>query len=745
MLNFSARHMASPDRIEPLDTIVGTPGDDTLTGTVRNDDIDGGAGADTMSGGQGSDRYRVAQAGDVVIEGAGQGTDEVYASVSYQLGDNVENLTLLGTAALSGTGNALANLLTGNAGRNALTGGGGNDTLVGNGGNDTLRGGDAIDSLIGGTGDDALYGDAGNDVLYDGPGDGFDTLDGGAGVDLLYADWRDIEADIVWINNGAAQVVAGHLLSGIEDVSLQFGAGDDMYDHVGGSSGIYVNGGAGNDTLIGGIERDGLSGGAGDDLVVGGGGAGGLSYDSLRGDDGNDTLIGADGVDWEEFDGGAGDDLMIGNGGIDDFTLTTSDADTIDGGDGADFLAAYWSEATEDIVWINTAQQHTVRNATISSVEMIYVQLGSGNDTLINDNGVPNGDTAYGGRGDDWIEASGSLSGDSGNDTLIGGTGHDTLFGQDGDDSLSGGDGDDALTAWTGNDTVYGGAGNDSIWAQDTGMDSLDGGDGIDRYTANWSGEDGDVQVTLDASTHVVLYGQTITGIEKFALAFGSGDDTVVAGDKDTIDGGAGNDVLTGGREITGGVGNDSIDGDAKGNYITGDSGNDTLSGAAGKDELHDDVGVNWMTGGKGGDKFSAGAEFAGGSWVTLTNMVLDFEAGADVAAFARVRVDSSTKTLNVATIDGPGGFENSRHMVIVTADIDGELTASSAAAAIGSATGAYSVGSDRLFAVDNGVDTAVFQFRSTDADAAVEAAELSLLTVLFGVAETSGDDYKLI
>jgi Ca2+-binding RTX toxin-like protein len=90
-----------------------------------------------MSGGLGNDTYVVDNPGDVVTEAASAGTDAVSASVTYTLSANVENLTLTGTAAINGTGNSRANVITGNAGNNTLDGGAGADTLVGGAGNDT--------------------------------------------------------------------------------------------------------------------------------------------------------------------------------------------------------------------------------------------------------------------------------------------------------------------------------------------------------------------------------------------------------------------------------------------------------------------------------------------------------------------------------------------------------------------------------------------------------------------------------
>jgi Ca2+-binding RTX toxin-like protein len=124
-------------------TLTGSAFNDTLTGGAGNDVLNGGLGNDTLSGGAGDDTYFVDSVGDVVIEGSGYGsTNIVFASVSYTLPNNVENLTLTGSNAINGTGNQGNNTLTGNDADNILYGGNGygDDVLIGGWGNDTLNG-----------------------------------------------------------------------------------------------------------------------------------------------------------------------------------------------------------------------------------------------------------------------------------------------------------------------------------------------------------------------------------------------------------------------------------------------------------------------------------------------------------------------------------------------------------------------------------------------------------------------------
>jgi Ca2+-binding RTX toxin-like protein len=112
----------------------------TLLGNAGNNTLNGGGGADAMLGGAGNDTYVVDHASDTVTELAVQGTDTVRSFVSWTLGANLENLTLLSTTAINGTGNAQGNVLVGNTAANTLSGGAGNDTyLMGRGyGADTL-------------------------------------------------------------------------------------------------------------------------------------------------------------------------------------------------------------------------------------------------------------------------------------------------------------------------------------------------------------------------------------------------------------------------------------------------------------------------------------------------------------------------------------------------------------------------------------------------------------------------------
>ena len=126
----------------------------TVIGNTANNTLNGSTGADQLKGGTGNDTYVVDNVGDIVTELASGGTDLVQSSVTYTLPVEVENLTLTGTTAINGTGNALANTVTGNTANNILNGSSGADQLLGSDGNDSLSGDAANDILTGGLGVD---------------------------------------------------------------------------------------------------------------------------------------------------------------------------------------------------------------------------------------------------------------------------------------------------------------------------------------------------------------------------------------------------------------------------------------------------------------------------------------------------------------------------------------------------------------------------------------------------------------
>ena len=346
------------------DTLSGGAGDDTLIGSYdrAHGPLWSGPGndnaADVLAGGTGNDTYYV-DPGDSIIENAGEGTDTVYVSGSWDnsAAYNVERVILtedgltLGNASI--TGNMSSEELIGNAGNNAISGSFGDDTLRGGGGNDTLDGG---------FGSDIVYGDAGDDLMVM-SGDTPDTFYGGQGADLFQAAWTayhitgrfggtigDFELgtdrlSVSWtftgiedVNGSARLTFMRNPTAVIQDVSTltlsgvsastvkawvqQNGnswanfTGDTTVGTVYGTDGAdTVTGSAAGDRLIGLDGADSLLGSAGTDLLMGGAG-----NDTLRAGDDDDMLIGGAGNDL--LHGGNGNDELYGGAGADVFDIT---------------------------------------------------------------------------------------------------------------------------------------------------------------------------------------------------------------------------------------------------------------------------------------------------------------------------------------------------------------------------------------------------------------------------------------
>ena len=205
------------------DRLLGNDGDDTLIGGEGVDVLHGGLGADRLEGGSEDDLYYVDDAGDVTVELAGGGYDRIAALVSWSLGDEFERLSLRGTDAIDGTGNALANRLDGNEGDNLLDGGAEDDRLYGNEGDDSLVGGEGADLLHGGAdadvfvfGEDDSPATATPEQAYDIVSDfvtGTDTIDlstiDGGGLPLAaYAETTSALKDFAAVSSAASAAMA---------------------------------------------------------------------------------------------------------------------------------------------------------------------------------------------------------------------------------------------------------------------------------------------------------------------------------------------------------------------------------------------------------------------------------------------------------------------------------------------------------------------------------------------------------
>lgn len=438
------------------DTINGGKGLDDLNGGGGNDRLNGGTGADTMAGNAGDDEYVVDDVADLVFEAVGEGKDTVTTGVSYALapGQEVERLK-------ASAGSASSNL--------------------------DLAGNEFANTLIGNAGANVLAGGAGKD-----------TLDGGLGVDTADYGDKTVIVSVKLADGAKSSVKVGGI---VEDTILNI---------------ENLNGGSGDDTLIGDGLSNSLLGLAGDDL--------------LRGGHGNDVL-----------DGGLGSDLA-------------------DYSDKTVAVKATLAGVADATVKVGGIVEDTIRN-----IESI--RGGSGDDALVGD-GLAN--ELFGLAGDDL------LRGGAGNDRLAGGDGTDTasyagskagvtvslltsgfqdtigagtdrlagienLTGSRYNDSLTGDVGNNVLTGDTGDDVLNGRAGNDR----------LDGGDGSD--TASFAGATAGVKVslaikgaqdTIGAGIDTLVDIENLKGTSQADVLTGNGADNVLAGREgnDTLTGGAGKD-----------------------------------------------------------------------------------------------------------------------------------------------------------------------------------------------------------
>jgi Ca2+-binding RTX toxin-like protein len=495
------------------DVLNGGGGDDWLLGGRGDDVLDGGTGADDMRGSIGNDYYYVDSIYDSVIEDAGEGHDTVYSSVSHTLGPNVEDLVLIGTGAIDGTGNGLDNTVIGNGSDNELRGLDGADLLKGGGGDDTLRGGNQNDELYGQGGDDVLRGDGGDDEMYGGTDD--DTYfvnsagdlvveNSGEGHDTVfvfgltnYTLTANVE-DLALITgdngtgNGLNNTITGNSLDNIIDGrggadTMEGRGGNDTYFVDNARDVVVEASGEGNDTVLTSVSYT-LGAGAEVETLRTTKDIGTAAI-NLTGNAFNNTLIGNDGAN--VLSGGGSSDVLDGRGGIDtaSYENNSSHVVVVLGQNGAPGLAyefAFIPGSGEQIVSVDTLISiENVRGSafgdTLVGNEQINRLSGlNGNDIYVVQNA---GDVVIevAGQGLDEVRTSVSYTlgatadietfrtTDDAGTAAIDLTGNDianTIFGNAGDNVIRGGGGADHLFGGRGVDSLVGGSQADIfVWS----------------------------------------------------------------------------------------------------------------------------------------------------------------------------------------------------------------------------------------------------------------------------------------
>ncbi|ESQ73919.1 M10 family metallopeptidase [Asticcacaulis sp. AC402] len=320
------------------DSLGGGNDNDTLNGESGDDYLFGGAGADSMVGGSGNDTYVIDDVGDITVEVMWTGgNDWIYSPFSHTLEEEYENLSLLGTGHLNGTGNNHSNVIRGTDGNNRLDGGGGGDTLTGGLGNDTyvidsewarvielhFQGDDtvissasysldgrAVETLIltgagnlNGTGNSLnnfITGTSGNNRL-DGRGGG-DRMTGGLGDDTYYVD------------NAQDTVVEQHLQGNdtvYASVSYSFFGRAAEVLILTGNGNINGTGNSLSNSLTGNNGNNILNGGAGMDTLTGGGGTDVFMFDAGSGRDTVTDLRIGDRINVNAYTGGVANNAMV--------------------------------------------------------------------------------------------------------------------------------------------------------------------------------------------------------------------------------------------------------------------------------------------------------------------------------------------------------------------------------------------------------------------------------------------------
>jgi len=522
-------------------------------------------------------------------------------------------------------GGAGTDTLIGGSGGDMLFGQAGNDTLLGKGGFDFLFGGGDNDILTGGDADDQVFGESGNDRMVWNPGDDTDLNEGGDGTDTVEVNGGNATEQFSATANGL-RVRFDRLdpapfsidIGTSEKLLLNANGGDDHFSATGNLAAliqITVDGGPGNDTILGSNGADLLLGGDGDDFVDGQQGNDtallGRGDDVFQWDpgDGSDAVEGEDGTDTMLFNGSAGSEIFeasangqrvrftrnLGNIVMDLNDVEVTDLNTL----GSTDTTTVNDLSGTDLVEVNVDQAGTIGgSAGDGAADTVIVNGTNGNDVIdvfgagtsvavvglaartniANAEGANDSLVVNGLGGNDRVTAT-TLPAGVIKLTINGGAGDDTLLGSQGADVFLGGDGNDFMLGDNGNDLALMGAGDDVFqWDPGDGNDTLEGQDGRDEmlfFGANIaesidiSANGGRVRFFRDVA-NVTMDLDDVEGIDFRALG---GADSIVVGDL------SGTDLTRTGLDLRGP--NGGGDGAADTITVNGTNGNDVF-GAAG-------------------------------------------------------------------------------------------------------------------------------------------------------------------
>jgi len=649
------------------DVVTALDGNNTITTTDGNDSITVGNGSNTINAGAGNNTVTAGSAGNTLtgvnsITTLG-GDDNITVNGSggntVNAGDGTNHVTITGNGGntvTSGSGNDTI-VITGNGANTVVTGDGNNSVTITGSGNNTVTGGAGNDAITTDSGNDLVTMGAGNDTISTGGGndtivagsnldaynDGVyqgskglpyfrDVVDGGAGSNTLTANAGT--ADSNWLNVSNIQTLtltsagttgvlgANAQAAGITTINA-LNAGNDVVDASGFTSNLTINLGAGNDSVSTGSGNDTFN------FVNGGL----TNADMLNGGAGTDTL---------NLDGTT---TITAGGGFTGFeTVNLGTRPASDGSGNVD--GNVYSFTLGD----GNAPNPNVLNTGVLVINGAALQADDDSlGTHINETLTVDGSaiTAYhlnvtGGAAADALRG-GALA-----DTLSGGAGNDVIYGSAGGDLLSGG---------TGNDTYLFDAGAVADVANLTSSTIVSNGGGSDNITMHWAGVViTDAAFANDAAAAVATLNlgsigedqvnsatlganATAAGIQVINAGNTLGDTVNAAAETIavTINGGTGNDVLTGSAtvasSVVGGLGNDTI---------TGGAGADTLDGGAGNDSIVAGGGNDTILIGSGSDYVDTG---------TGTNTIEVFGTQLDVTD----SINGAAGTDTVAMMNGSG------------------------------------------------------------------------------------------